>query len=315
MNKIFSWFLQYVGVNACTRLFLDKKIFVLNYHSVSSEVNKEQFQSDLYPHLSIDVSLFEKHIQLLLKNGHTFITPKDLLVLNITKLHKPTIIYFDDGYKDNLVNALPVLKKNNIKATVFVTSGLAVRSHMLWTIKHRAFLLKQNINSQEREKVISSLKTLSKNERENFLRTTYENAQFVWQQEDQNIFLDWKDLTVLIEEGWEIGSHSVSHSNLQELTKEKLRIELVESKNKIEEKLKVSVISFSYPHGQWNLTVNKALEEAGYRIVVSIGAGLNQNNLSDSKNLLSCFKTVPVKIKDTEYEFSSKLYSRHFLRS
>ena len=34
---------------------------------------------------------------------------------NLEKIKKPTIIFFDDGFKDVLLNALPVLKKHKIK--------------------------------------------------------------------------------------------------------------------------------------------------------------------------------------------------------
>lgn len=313
MNKVFLWFLQYSGVNALARLFLNNKIYILNYHSVFSKVNAEQLQVGLYSNLSIDAELFEKHVKLLVKNGHTFLKMRELLELDISKLRRSTIIYFDDGYKDNIINALPILKKYNIKGTVCVAPGLIDRSHVLWTIKHRAFLLEQNVDVQEREKIILTLKTVSKSKRETLLRTMYKNARFLWRPEDQNIFLNWDDLRTLRDEGWEIASHSVSHSDLTELTPEGIVAELVESKRKIEEELKIKVVSFSCPYGRWDPAVNKALKVAGYKIIVSIGAGLNDNKTFN--NLPVYLKTVPVKITDTTYKLGSKLYSRYFLRS
>ncbi len=66
----------------------------------------------------ITTGLLEKHFRFLVKNGFQTITFADLYELRIEK--KPVIITFDDGFQDNYENLLPLLKKYNLKAVLYV---------------------------------------------------------------------------------------------------------------------------------------------------------------------------------------------------
>lgn len=313
MNKISSTLLHILGINGLAKLFLSNKLYVLNYHSVSSSGNSKLFQSSLYPHLSIDKTLFESHIRKMKDNGHAFIRPKDLLNNKTQNMNKPTIIYFDDGFKDVLVNALPILDKLGIKACVFVSPALIDKVDILWTIKHRVFLESQGVSTEETIDSIDNLKTLSKPERQNLIDKEYKSAGFSWSLPDQNIFLDWNEIKKLLDKGWEVGSHGESHQDLTEISVEKIKKEIIESKSRIEKELGQPVVSFSYPHGRFSSEINRILFNNGYKVVMSIGRGLNSFNcLADMPIYL---KTVPVQINDTLKALESKLYSRHFFKS
>ena len=69
---------------------------------------------------------FEKRIKYLVKHGHNFIKFSNLSSLAKDKMSKPTILYFDDGFKDNLTNVLPILIKYKIPATFFISTGLII---------------------------------------------------------------------------------------------------------------------------------------------------------------------------------------------
>jgi len=313
MSKFSSIVLHYLGFNTLARMFLKEKIYVINYHSVSSPSNAKLFQYDLYSHLSINLDLFKSHIQMMQKRGHTFIQPGDLLKQGVNKMNKPTILYFDDGFKDNLANALPVLKNLGIKASIFVSPVLVDKVDVFWTIKHRAFLKAQGMSIEAVEKTITRLKTLPKADRESVIEKEYKSKDFNWSPQDQNIFLDWPELKKLRDEGWEISSHGLSHQNLLELDPKEIKKELLNSKERIEKELGKPVESFSYPHGRFNDNTNRMLSEIGYKVVMFTGHGLN--NFKALNRLPIFLKTIPVKINDTLKDFESKLYSRHFLRS
>lgn len=87
---------------------------VLMYHSIAYEKNNE---------LRVPKEKFREEMQVIKDNGFTPITLDDLYS-HFTKEtalpQKPLIISFDDGYKDNYENALPILKEFGFKACAFV---------------------------------------------------------------------------------------------------------------------------------------------------------------------------------------------------
>ncbi|HMV95711.1 MAG TPA: polysaccharide deacetylase family protein [Anaerolineales bacterium] len=64
--------------------------------------------------------------------------------------------------------------------------------------------------------------------------------------------------------GWEIGSHSVSHSDLTSLEPERQRFEVVDSRAMLESKLGVPVLTIAYPFGVSNSSVIDYAHFAGY---------------------------------------------------
>tara|TARA_B100000686_G_C16775990_1_gene968499 strand:- start:1683 stop:2393 length:711 start_codon:yes stop_codon:yes gene_type:complete len=86
------------------------KIPVLLYHSIDNDNSP----------VSLNLADFEKHLLFLRKNN--FIST-DLNKLD-EKNKKNIIITFDDGYKDNFLKALPLLKKYNYTAICYIVTSL-----------------------------------------------------------------------------------------------------------------------------------------------------------------------------------------------
>ena len=168
------------------------------------------------------------------------------------------------------------------------------------------------VKEEKWQSVIRELKMMDKKEREQRLNTEYKKSNFIWDDKNSNIFLNWEDIKSLSENGVGIGSHSISHHNLFEIDKDLILKELKESKELIENRLGVNIKSFSYPYGRGNESVNDVLKDVGYSVVVSKGPGLN--NMKDISNKFMVLKTVPVKIDDNVLDLEAKLYSRYFLR-
>lgn len=94
---------------------------ILCYHSVSDDIDVDN------SYLYVSPEKLEHQMNLLLQNGYTPISYYDLIdhFQNKTKLpENPIIITFDDGYYDNYLNAYPIFKKMDIKATIFVTTSV-----------------------------------------------------------------------------------------------------------------------------------------------------------------------------------------------
>jgi len=79
-----------------------------------------------------------------------------------------------------------------------------------------------------------------------------------------NKLLDDGQLRYLRQMGMEIGSHTLTHSNLTKIAEEKMSSELIESKKKLEDILGDSVLAFCYPGGKFNKSSRDMVIEAGY---------------------------------------------------
>lgn len=89
----------------------------LSYHSISSVHNSET---------SMPPSEFERQMAYLSKQGYHTVSVtqlSDFLLGKGSLPSKPIAITFDDGFKDNLTNALPIMKKYGFTATIFVIAN------------------------------------------------------------------------------------------------------------------------------------------------------------------------------------------------
>lgn len=100
-----------------TKIVEDKELIpILMYHHVVEEGNETN-------KITLTNKRFEEDMNYLKKKGYTPISFKELIADSECRGRfpkKPIIITFDDGYEDNYKYAYPILKKNNMKATIFV---------------------------------------------------------------------------------------------------------------------------------------------------------------------------------------------------
>ena len=99
-------FLVFILYNKTRKNF----VLCLMYHSIDSEKNKG----------GIFVDEFEEHIKWI-KDKKTF-KMEELKGLDYTLPQNSILITFDDGYKNNYTLAFPILKKYNMKATIFLNT-------------------------------------------------------------------------------------------------------------------------------------------------------------------------------------------------
>ena len=95
--------------------------------------------------------------------------------------------------------------------------------------------------------------------------------------------LTWEQLKAIKADGFEVGSHSVTHADLSkkmagETDKEylaRVKRELVLSKQILDDKLNQNTQYIAFPYGEFNPVVLKLCEETGYRVGFSVKAGGN----------------------------------------
>jgi len=98
-------------------------------------------------------------------------------------------------------------------------------------------------------------------EEKNFNATFYVVAGFVGRERG---YLSESQVRELSDLGFEIGSHSLTHAFLSNLSDEELRREVFESKKRLEQLTGRAVEHLSCPGGRWNRRVADAVREAGY---------------------------------------------------
>src|SRR5262245_57810777 len=109
--------------------FNQGKVRILMYHRVTNELGR----SDA-PYNAVSIEHFDQQMSTL-ASEYSVITLDDLSQCfpDLTALpENSAIITFDDGFRDNYLNAFPILKKYGLRATIYVCSGTVGNGKRLW---------------------------------------------------------------------------------------------------------------------------------------------------------------------------------------
>lgn len=253
---------------------------VLCLHRVGPHVHP------LFPPLS--PSGFRKFIRLL---------KKEFVITNFESLNieekplstkKPLVILsFDDGYKDFIQYALPILAEEKVPSNHNVIVECVETGKLPWTQRFNNILLK--ISKLNKSFVIEkgslnfnvdknqSIHRVKKNLFQQLFNYDYffldelaselESRLDVDQTQDQ--MMDWKDVCECQQWGVEIGSHSYYHSPLDApsgLWEKEIR----ESKSHIEKHIGKAVRTFAFPNGLVHPDAYHAAVRAGYQNILFI---------------------------------------------
>ncbi len=98
-----------------------KKIPILMYHSISDDANVK------FKQFTVPLTLFADQMSYLHNSGYRTVNITqclDILYQDFPTLpDKIVVLTFDDGFSDFYTEALPVLKKYNFTATIYITTG------------------------------------------------------------------------------------------------------------------------------------------------------------------------------------------------
>ncbi|MEV0175955.1 polysaccharide deacetylase family protein [Streptomyces sp. NPDC050803] len=86
--------------------------------------------------------------------------------------------------------------------------------------------------------------------------------------------LDWDQVRELAAADVEIGGHSHTHPQLDQLPDDDLRRELIWCKEIVSDQLGIVPASFAYPYGYSSRRVREAVRETGYAQALAVGNGL-----------------------------------------
>jgi peptidoglycan/xylan/chitin deacetylase (PgdA/CDA1 family) len=202
---------------------------ILMYHMIATPRRGARFNG-----LRVPPRFFEKQLQWLSQHGWHGFTVSELVAQAGRLPEKSFAITFDDGYADNLLQALPLLKKYHCKATLYLVVDRFGRD---WSTQRKAH---HSEGELKREDKLS-------------------DAQ-VQEMLDSGCI--------------ELGSHSMTHANFSRLEAEAASIELIDSRKALEDRFGVSVQSFAYPFGLYRPEQITLVEGAGFTSAVTSREGI-----------------------------------------
>ncbi|MGH2955381.1 MAG: polysaccharide deacetylase family protein [Solirubrobacterales bacterium] len=169
----------------------------------------------------------------LLRRGYRGVTFSEL-VLGGTR-QKRVAVTFDDGCQSVVGLALPILRELGVPATIFVPTAF-----------------------------VGDPKPMSWPGIDQWTGTEYERELRC---------VGWDQLRGLLDEGWEVGSHTRSHPYLTDLDDESLAVELGDSRETCRRELGAPCASLAYPYGDHDRRVVAAARAAGYRAAGTMRPG------------------------------------------
>lgn len=95
-------------------------IIILEYHRVSDNVDADDKRYTISP------KELREQLEYLKNNGYETISLREFILAKKKKFtlpKKPVVLTFDDGYKDNYENLLPILEEMGMKATVYIVTN------------------------------------------------------------------------------------------------------------------------------------------------------------------------------------------------
>lgn len=221
----------YKFLNQFSTLFLKSsptKLRVLAYHTVP------------------DASKFEKQINYL-KSNFNIIDIKSLELAFKGKMRLPEkalLITFDDGDYSLYEKGLPILKRYDIPAVVFIISGLIETNKAFWWKTVETYYKQQGKTYAEARKKVNVLKQSSETDRRKYLANIP-----ILQQRQLNI----KELNEFEDNNITIANHTHTHPMVNNCSIEQLKDELDKVQNSFREWGFSGFDIFAYPNGNWDI--------------------------------------------------------------
>ena len=148
----------------------------------------------------------------------------------------PTLVVtFDDAHRSVREHALPVMKRLGLPGTVFAPTAYAGTDRLMGWDGYDMWLGTEH--------------------------------------EEELRCMSWDDLNGLVEEGWEVGSHTRTHPHLSRLGDDEIAEELAASRQDCVDRTGRACRVLAYPYSDYDERAVRAASEAGYLFAVTVPRG------------------------------------------
>jgi peptidoglycan/xylan/chitin deacetylase (PgdA/CDA1 family) len=285
---------------------------ILMYHSVMEDIRG---QNDLLGGIIHSRAAFREQIELLachyspvsLDQVKRFVQGEGDLP------DRPVVVTFDDGYADNCDIAAPLLNEAGVPAVFYVTVDCVEQGKLPWPARLRfAFRTTKKGSWTDASGKAWPLHDQAKRERA-YLFSCDECCKVAGEAQGKYVarleheldarvpidsgalMMNYDQLRALVRQGHLVGSHTLTHPNIAQVSLNDARREMTESKERLEQQLGVAVTHFSYPcpalSPHWTAQTAVESRNAGYETAVTTDGGLARKG----DNLLWLKRVRPTK--------------------
>lgn len=231
----------------------------------------------------ISQEYFESVLSLLTDNNFEFVTISELTKRSNTE--KLIALTFDDGYSDNYEFAFPSLQKFNATATFFpIVNPCKYNTVQPLDIYYQC-VDETTLSENERTEYITGLTKRSfywsePKKQSEFIREIFTELP----QKHIVSYMSVEQLIQLTNNGFEIGSHGMTHSILiaDYMTEEKAFQELQNSKKWLEAVTGKPVTAYCFPAGRYNARMIELGKQVGYTSTCLVFRNQNEQEVLPS---------------------------------
>ena len=215
-------------------------LLILCYHGITPRRPRSGFAP-----LFVTRAAFERQLRYLRR--HYRILPIDAALAELWAggLREPTAcITFDDGYRNNRTEALPVLERLKTPATVYLATGMIGTNRRLWTTR----LADRGVPREE----IDRLKRLPPRGRDGVIAAIERQAPVLQTTDDEALaMMDWADVRAMEASGLvTFGGHTANHEIISTLNEREREIEIAGCLDTLRSSVARPSSTFAYPNGQ-----------------------------------------------------------------
>lgn len=257
---------HYSGFNLMCRPVYGGLGMILMFHRFTNAPEKRVDASGV-----ISGASFDRLLGYIRKKGPEIVALRDVPHA-IAEGRRFICLTIDDGYRDNMEIALPVLRRHNAPVSIFVPSAILDRTIDAWWLQVEEIARQYDNPCAAYENIMMEIS--KKPEVLTQLRESFTVSQ---SELNDRYFMSASEVRALDRDPLvEIGGHTITHPKLKNLDDDEAEREISQNKKDLENLLGRAVETFAYPFGDapaCGAREYALARKAGYKIAVTTREG------------------------------------------